>query len=164
MRVRSLWILGMALAIALVAGGARAQTIDEQRDFEKGRYAYRTKNFVDAEHRFRQLLDPATGTLHDKVLVNQARMYWGASLIATGHKAEALEQFDRILTVDPGFDPDPTVFPVEVGDAFIDTRAGYQKRVLEKKEEEARREKKRREDEEAAKKAQVERIDQLEKL
>jgi len=24
------------------------------------------------------------GTLHDKVLVNQARMYWGAALIATG--------------------------------------------------------------------------------
>jgi hypothetical protein len=164
MRARSLWTLGVALAILLGAEGARAQTINEQRDFEKGRYAYRTKDFVDAEHRFRALLDPSAGTLHDKVLVNQARMYWGAALIATGHKPEALEQFDRILTVDPGFDPDPTEFPVEVGDAFIDTRAGYQKRVLEKKEEEARKEKKRREDEEAAKKAQVARIEQLEKL
>jgi len=164
MRVRSPWTLGLALAISMIARGASAQTIEEQRDFEKGRYAYRTKDFADAESRFRKLLDPASGTLHDKVLVNQARMYWGAALIATGHKEEALQQFDKILTVDPSFDPDPTVFPAEVGDAFIDTRAGYQKRVLEQKEEEARRERKRREDEEAAKKAQVARLLQLEKL
>jgi tetratricopeptide (TPR) repeat protein len=164
MRARSLWTLAVALAIALTAGAASAQTIDEQKDFEKGRYAYRTKDFVDADLKFRKMLDPSTGTLHDKVLVNQARMYWGAALIAIGHKPEALEQFDKILTVDPSFDPDPTVFPAEVGDAFIDTRAGYQKRALENKEEEARRERKRKEDEEAAKRAQVARLKQLEML
>jgi hypothetical protein len=164
MRARSLWTLGLALAIAMVARVARAQTIDEQQEFEKGRYAYRTKDFAGAEVRFRAMLDPVSGSLHDKVLVNQARMYWGAALIATGRTPQALEQFDRILTVDPSFDPDPTVFPAEVGDAFIDTRAGYQKRVLEQKEEEARRERKRKQDEDEAKRAQVARLEQLERL
>jgi tetratricopeptide (TPR) repeat protein len=164
MRERSLWTLLVALAILTIARTGSAQTIDEQKDFEKGRYAYRTKNFDDAEHKFKAMLDPVTGTLHDKVLVTQARMYWGAALIATGHKPEALEQFGKILSVDPTFEPDPTVFPVEVGDAFIETRAGYQKRAIEKQEEERRLEKKRKEEDEAAKKAQIERLALLERL
>jgi tetratricopeptide (TPR) repeat protein len=164
MRLLSLSNLAVAVAIVTVAAESGAQTIDEQADFKKGRYAYASKSFDDADALFRRMLDPVSGTLHDKGLVNEARMYWGATLIAKGRKDDALAQFEALLQNDPKYEPDPTVFPLEVGKVFIDAQALNQKRAEALAREEALREKKRREDEEAAKKAQIERLRQLEKL
>jgi tetratricopeptide (TPR) repeat protein len=164
MRLSSLSTLAVAVAIVAVAAEAGAQTIDEQAEFKKGRYAYASKSFDDADALFRKMLDPQTGTLHDKVLVNEARMYWGATLIAKGRKDEALQQFQALLQVDPKYEPDPTIFPLEVGKVFIDAQALNQKRAEALAKEEAAREAKRRADEEAARKAQIERLRQLEGL
>jgi tetratricopeptide (TPR) repeat protein len=161
---RSLSSLAVAIAIVTVAARAGAQTVDEQAEFKKGRYAYEAKSYDDADALFRRMLDPQTGTLHDKGLVNEARMYWGATLIARGHKDEAIAQFDLLLTVDPGYEPDPTKFPLEVGNAFIDTQALYRKKAAALAEEMARRDKLRKEQEEAAKQAQVQRLKDLEIL
>jgi len=164
MRSRAPLLLAVAAAVALITGGAGAQTLDEQTAFKKGRYAYAAKSFDDADAMFRAMLDPRTGLLHDKVLVNEARMYWGATLIARGRKEEAMAQFDALLSSDPKYEPDPTVFPLEVGKAFIDAQAAYKKRLIEAEEEAKLREKLRREQEEAAKKAQIERMRRLETL
>jgi len=164
MRLHALSTLAVAVAIVTVAAEAGAQTVDEQTEFKKGRYAYAAKSYVDADALFRKMLDPKTGTLHDKVLVNEARMYWGATLIATGRKEQAMEQFDALLASDPRYEPDPTVFPLEVGKVFIDAKALYQKRLIEAGEEAERIEKLKREKGEAAKKAQIERLRLLETL
>ena len=164
MRLHALSTLAVAVAIVTVAAEAGAQTVDEQTEFKKGRYAYAAKSYVDADALFRKMLDPKTGTLRDKVLINEARMYWGATLIATGRKEQAMEQFDALLASDPKYEPDPTVFPLDVGRVFIDAQALYKKRLIEAEEEAKLSEKQKREREEAAKKAQIERLRQLEIL
>jgi tetratricopeptide (TPR) repeat protein len=161
---RSLSRLAVVVAIVTFAARGGAQTVDEQAEFKKGRYAYEAKSYDDADALFRRMLDPQTGTLHDKGLVNEARMYWGATLIARGHRDEASAQFDAILTVDPNYQPDPTKFPLEVGKVFIDAQALNTKKAQALAMENARREKLRKEQEEAAKQAQVQRLKDLEIL
>jgi tetratricopeptide (TPR) repeat protein len=161
MRLRSLQTLALALAIALFVDRAGA---DEPSELAKGRYAYGAHSYDDADTAFRAMLDPKTGTVHDSVLVNEARMYWGATLIAKGRSDEAIQQFEAILVVDPKYEPDPAVFPVEVGYAFIDTRARFQERARQLEEQKVQREKLRRDREEAAKKAMLERLGYLERL
>jgi tetratricopeptide (TPR) repeat protein len=147
-----------------VAARGGAQTVDEQAEFKKGRYAYIAKSYDDADALFRKMLDPQSGTLHDKVLVNEAHMFWGATLIIKGKKDEAIQQFDALLKVDPKYEPDPTVFPLEVAKVFFDTKALYEKRAAALAEEEARREKERKEQQEGARRAQIERLRELEIL
>lgn len=161
MRPRSFSTLAVALAIVLFAGRSGA---DEPSELAKGRFAYNARSYDDADAAFRAMLDPKTGTVHDSVLVNEARMYWGATLIAKGRNDEAVQQFEAILAVDPKYEPDPAVFPVQVGYVFIDTRARFQERARQLEEQKAQREKLRKEQEEAAKKAMVERLRYLEKL
>ena len=50
----------MATASTVSAQGAATPT---SADFEKGKNAYATKDFTEAEGRFKTLLDPQTGTL-----------------------------------------------------------------------------------------------------
>ncbi len=161
MRLRSLLTLAFLLAIMPLAGSAGA---DEPSELAKGRYAYSAGSYDDADAAFRAMLDPKTGTLHDGVLVNEARMYWGATLIAKGRTDDAIRQFEAILAVDPKYEPDPAVFPVQVGYVFIDTRGRFQERARQLEEQKAQREKLKKDQEVAAKKAMVERLRYLEAL
>jgi tetratricopeptide (TPR) repeat protein len=153
--------LAFAFAIATLAARVVA---DEPSELAKGRYAYSAHSYEDADAAFRVMLDPKAGTLHDAVLVNEARMYWGATLIALGRSEDAIQQFEAILAVDSKYEPDPAVFPVQVGYVFIDTRARFQEKARQLFEQQAQRDKQRKEWEEASKKAMVERLRQLEKL
>jgi tetratricopeptide (TPR) repeat protein len=161
MRLRSLSTFALVFATAVIAMHAGA---DEPSELAKGRYAYGARSYDDADAAFRAMLDPKTGTLHDSVLVSEARMYWGATLIAKGRTDEAIQQFEAILAVDPKYEPDPAVFPVQVGYVFIDTRARFQERARQLEEQKAQREKLKKEQEEAAKKALLERLRYLETL
>jgi len=164
MRVSSKTALAVGVALVLAGATAWAQTIDEQADFKKGRYAYVSKSYDDADALFRRMLDPVSGTLHDKVLVNEARMYWGATLIAKGRKDDAIREFEALLDSDPNYEPDATVFPLAVGEVFIDAQANNKKKRIAAEQAAKLREEQRREAEEAARKAQIERLRQLEKL
>lgn len=159
--MRSLSTLALALAIVMLAGSAEG---DEPSELAKGRYAYSAHGYEDADAAFRAMLDPKTGTLRDRLLVSEARMYWGATLIALGRNDEASQQFEAILEVNPKYEPDPAVFPVQVGFAFIDARARFQEKARQLAEQQAKREKQRKQWEEAAKNAMVERLRYLEKL
>jgi tetratricopeptide (TPR) repeat protein len=161
MRPRSLLTLALVLAIAPFVRRASA---DEPSDLAKGRYAYGAGGYDEADAAFRAMLAPTTGTLHDSVLVNEARMYWGATLVAKGQTVDATRQFEAILAVDPKYEPDPAVFPVQVGYLFIDTRARFQERARQLEEQKAQREKLKREQDEAAKKAMLDRLRYLETL
>jgi tetratricopeptide (TPR) repeat protein len=164
MRLSSLTNLAVAVAIVASAVDAGAQSLDEQAELKKGRYAYASKNFDEADKMFQRMLDPVAGTLHDKVLVKEARMYWGATLIAKGKKDEALAQFNALLQADPQYEPDPTIFPLEVGTAFIDAQTVSKQRRIEAERQAKLREEQKREQDEAAKKAEIERLRQLETL
>jgi tetratricopeptide (TPR) repeat protein len=164
MRLLSPRNLAVAVAIVAVATEAGAQSVDEQTDLKKGRYAYAAKSFDEADAMFRRMLDPKTGTLHNAVLINEARMYWGATLIAKGKKEEAFAQFDALVQADPKYDPDPTIFPTEVANVFYDAQKLNNERRIQAEEDAKMREKQKKAEEEAAKKAQIERLRQLETL
>ena len=112
----------VALAVACLLVSPRANA-DEQSDFEKGRAAYATKNYEDADRRFHQMLDPAGGTLHDPALISDARMYWAATMFATNRRADAAAILEKLLLARPEYEPDPLRFPQEVINFFIDTRS-----------------------------------------
>jgi hypothetical protein len=137
---------------------------DDQSDVAKARAAYEAKNYDDAERRLRGMLDPDIGTLKDPSLRTQARMYWGATMLALKRREEASAIFEKLLLDDPSYEPDPLSFPSEVIDAFIDTR----KRIIDKinaaKAEQARLAAERRAREEEEKRRAAERLKLLEKL
>src|SRR5208283_2297308 len=82
----------VGLAAPPTAAGAPA-AVDEQAEFEKGRNAYRAHQYEEADGAFLRMLDPNTGTLHDKGLKKQARMYWAATQIALHQDTDASGQF-----------------------------------------------------------------------
>ena len=146
--------------VPVVAPGA----FDEQAEFEKGRNAYRAQKYDEADARFIQMLDPEHGTLHDKVLVRQARMYWAATRLAQHHDEDATGIFETILTEDRDYEPDALAFPTEVVNAFIDTRSKLHAKLEALEREQFRRAAERRAREEAERQKEVARLKMLEKL
>lgn len=151
----------VAVAVFLTAGGVRA---DEQADLDKGRNAYLARQYDEADARFRAMLDPRTGTLHDPVLVTQAYMYWGAVMVAKRRPDDAGKLFEQLLLKDPHYEPDALSFPTEVLDAFSDTRNRIRERLNAAAREAAQREAERRAREEQERRRQVERVRLLERL
>jgi hypothetical protein len=128
----------VAAALAACLTAAPRARADEQSDFEKGRAAYATKNYEDADRRFREMLAPNGGTLHDPALIADARMYWAATMLATGRRADAAAVVEKLLLARPEYEPDPLRFPQEVINFFIDTRTKIIDRINEAKAAAAR--------------------------
>ncbi|HWL85618.1 MAG TPA: hypothetical protein VNO21_07440 [Polyangiaceae bacterium] len=159
--MRSLFA-AFAFAVCLTTGTlARA---DEQSELEKGRNAYLARQYDEADGRFRTMLDPKTGTVHDPSLVSQAYMYWGAVKIAKKSATEAGALFEQLLLKNPQYEPDPLSFPTSVLDAFSDTRSRIRERLNAQAKEAARREAERRVRDEEEKQKQIGRMRLLERM
>jgi len=161
MRVRSLCAAVAASAVFLVSAPSRA---DERSDLDKGRAAYLAKNYDDADKRFRAMLDPQGGTLHDPGYVAEARMFWGATLMAQGKDAEATAVFKALILARPEYEPDPLQIPQNVQNRFYEARSDVSAQLNEEKLKRLREqlEKERKERERKAKEAA--RITALEEL
>jgi hypothetical protein len=141
-----------------------AVTVDEQSEFEKGRNAYRAQKYDEADARFLTMLAPQHGTLHDKVLIKQARMYWAATLLALHHEEDASSQIEIILSEDRDYEPDPLAFPTDVVNTFIDTRARLRAKLEEIEREQYRRAAERRAHEEATRREAAAHLKLVERL
>jgi hypothetical protein len=139
-----------------------APVIDEQTELDKARNAYRAQKYDEADSRFLKMLDPKDGTLHDKVLIKQARMYWAATRIAQHQNEDAAELFHLILTEDRNYDPDPLAFPTDVVNAFLDTRNKYREELEASERDQYRRAAERRKRDEEARQAESARVKLLE--
>lgn len=133
--------IACTLAFLACAGEVRA---DEATDFEKARNVYLAREYREAEARFRAMLDPRLGSLHTPSLRDDGHTYLGATLLALGRKAEALEQFKATLLHNSEYQPDPLSFTTAVLDAFADARNVYHKEILAQKERLAREERDRK--------------------
>lgn len=163
MSARPLSIRVIALFLLAATGVAHAD-VDEQSELDKARNAYLAHQYDEADNRLRMLLDAKSPVLHDRVLVNQAHMYWGAVLIAKKRPAEANEQFEELLLNDPNYEPDPLSFPTDVVNNFIDARAHLRRRLEEMAVVRAKQEAERRKRDEAERKGQLQRLKLLERL
>jgi len=144
-----------ALVGALVVCFAtRTAFADARAELEKARASFLARNWSDAEERLRALLDPRTGTLKERPLISQARMYLGATLLSLGKKEEAKETFEKLVLDDPTFDPDPLSFPSEAINTFIDVRSSLLEQIKTASQNAARLAEERRAREEAEREAQ----------
>jgi tetratricopeptide (TPR) repeat protein len=138
---------------------------DGLADYERARNDYDAGRYAQAADRFQAMVAQGTGSAaNDPVLLEQARMYYAACLIALGKDTEANEAIRGVLLANPSARPDPVVFPRAVADRFTDVREKIRAALDAKAMEDSR--KKRQQDEElkAAREAEKERIRQLEKL
>jgi tetratricopeptide (TPR) repeat protein len=136
---------------------------DAQTEFEKGRNAYLARAYEEASARFRALLEGKSPP-RERQLVAQSRMFWGASLFATGKKAEAIAIFEKLLLEDPEYEPDPLSFPTAVVNEFIDTRARIRQLLRQAAEDAVRREEERKQRELAERTRVASRVAALEQL
>lgn len=112
-------------ATLLFSGAARA---DGRAELEKARVSFLARNWADAEERLRALIDPNTG-LKERVLLSQARMYLGATLLAQSKTAAGKEVFEKLALDDPTFDPDPLSFPGDAINTYIDVRSSLLEQI-----------------------------------
>ena len=156
-------LVGACFVVAL-ASFSRQASSDEQGDLEKGRSAFLARRYDEADARFRAMLNPRTGTLHDSGLVSLARMYWASVMLAQNRPVEASGVLEMLILDDPQFEPDPLSFPSEAINTFIDTRSRIRDRLNAAAREAAAREAARRASEEAHRKLQAARMALLEQL
>lgn len=156
--VLSAFVLAAALTLT---GVARA---DDQAELDKGRNAYLGRQYDEADRRFRDMLDPQHGTIHDPLLVNQAYMYWGAVMVALSKNKDASGIFEQLLKRDGRFEPDPLSFPTAVLDVFSDTKNRMKDQINAAAQEAARLAEEKRKRDEADKMRQAARVAALEQL
>lgn len=135
----------------MLAGGVASA--DGRAELEKARASFLARNWTDAEDRLRVLLDPKTG-LKERVLISQARMYLGASLLAQGKAEPAKELFEKLVLDDPSYEPDPLSFPSDAINTFIDVRSSLLEQIKTATQTAARLAAERRAREEAEREAQ----------
>src|SRR5260221_12508279 len=136
-------LVRLVAACLLIAGTVWA---DDQALFANGENAYKNKDFIEAEARFRAMVDPKSA-VHSPTLLDHAHAYLGGTLIELGRPREqALSEFKAVLLHNPDYDPQKLmVFPTKVLDLFVEARQIYKKEILEEKERRDREDGERRE-------------------
>src|SRR3954454_11431214 len=113
----------LALLIAVTTAVAVARA-DDTTELERGKNSFDAGRYGEGVERFQQMLDPgAKNALSEPALVERARAYFAACLIALGRTEEANAQIEKIFRQDPFYTPDPVVFPGKVLDRFTDIKA-----------------------------------------
>src|SRR3954451_12180732 len=104
--------LALTIAMMTVAAVARA---DDTTELERGKNSFDAGRYAEGVERFQQMLDPgAKNAISEPALIERARVYFAACLIALGRSEEANAQIEKIFRQDPFYTPDPVVFPGKV--------------------------------------------------
>jgi len=137
----------VAFACLTWSGLAKAQLAD----LDKGRSAYIARRYADADAIFKQMF--AAGAPQDPATLTEARMYWGASLVALSRNDEAAKLFLDLLRDRPDYEPDSTRVEQAAINLFYDTKGKY---AAQLNAEEQERQRKLREQQEAERRAREE--------
>lgn len=128
--------IGLTVLLSIAACTlSRAARADEAVEFELGKNRFDAGQYEEALQRFSIMLDPAMPPcekstkkngncrLSDKGLIERARAFAAASLIAQSRKNEADAHIEAIYRSNAAFVPNPALFPPEVIDRFTEVRA-----------------------------------------
>lgn len=150
-------------AITLIAS-VRIAHADDRTEFELAKNPFNAGHYAEAVERFRALLDPSSSTrITDPWLVERARMYLVASLIATDRVKEADAEIETILRQNPTAVPDP-VFPTQVFDRFTEVRERIRVELDQKAREKAKADQERLRIEQEKARREKDRVKELERL
>jgi tetratricopeptide (TPR) repeat protein len=108
------------LALALPPSNANA---DDATELERAKTSYDAGRYAEGVERFKQILSPQSPNgLHDPTIIQRARAYYAACLIALGRDEEANALLETIIRTEPRYALDPVVFPGKVIDRFLDVK------------------------------------------
>lgn len=158
-----LFAASLCLLACLASGVGRAHA-DDLEDFDRARQAYEEGDYGAAAALLEHMVGGEVPRVRNHALALESRKYLAATYLFLGRRAEAEEQFVRLLRAEPDYPLDPAAFPAEVLALFREVKA----RLVAEREAEARR---RAQAAEAAREAELarmiaerERITQLEAL
>lgn len=150
------FVLSVCVGTMLSAVSASASA-DDLQQFELGKNRFDGGEYAKAAERFAAMLDAAlppctqssgSGTtscrLTDVELVERARAYYAASLVALDRNDEADLQIAEILRKNFQFSPDPAAFPQKVVDRFTVVRGRLRQELEAEQERRAQQEREQR--------------------
>lgn len=158
--------LPLILALLCIVSVARAQPtqLSDEAELRRAQTFYDTGKYAECVKEFDVLLGGQTAKLEDPTVLEKARAYYAACLIAVGKNDKAEEQFKSALRANPRMEPDPLVFPQvvldmhnKVRDAMSEELRQLQAADLARKKAEAAKAAAR----EAAERRRVERLEEL---
>lgn len=108
---------------------------DDAQEVELGKNRFDAGQYAEAAKRFTTMLDPAVPPcdkdapkksgrcrITDKELIEQARAFAAASLVALGRVPDADVHIEKLLRANPAYSPNPALFPAEVIDRFTEVK------------------------------------------
>ncbi len=150
------FVLSVCVGMTFSAVSASASA-DDLQQFELGKNRFDGGEYAKAAERFAAMLDAAlppctqsSGSattscrLTDVDLVERARAYYAASLVALDRNDEADLQIAEILRKNFQFSPDPAAFPQKVVDRFTVVRGRLRQELEAEQEKRAQQEREQR--------------------
>lgn len=160
-------------ALSCFAGAARAQPItspptpsqlSDEAELRRVQTYWDTGKYVECVKEFDGLLGGSPPKLKDPTVLEKARAYYAACLIATGKNEKAEEQFKAALRANPRMEPDSLVFPQVVLDVYNKVRDSMSEELKKAQAEELAQkqaEAAARAEREAAERRRVQRLEQM---
>lgn len=114
----------LAILLAVVAAGPRAQAQQTPDPLASAIAAYTDLDYDQAATRFRSALALVGSQRLSDANRARALMYLGATELFRGVRPAAVESFRSLLLLQPRYRPDGVIFPPEVVAVFQETRIG----------------------------------------
>lgn len=150
------FVLSVMVGFALLLE-ARTARADDLQQFELGKTRFNAGEYDRAAERFATMLDPtqppcqsvptdvtSACRLTDPDVIERARTFYAASLVALDRVDDADAQIAEILRKNPQFSPDPAAFPQKVVDRFTIVRAELRQELEAEQEKRAQKEREQR--------------------
>lgn len=114
-----------------------APAMSDEAELARAVELYESGRFVECVGEFEDLLDADGGRkLEQKDVIEKARVYYAACLIATGKKKDAAEQFKQAIRANPTLRaPDSLIFPQTVLDVFFSVRDSMMEEIRKAEDE-----------------------------
>ena len=149
------WLAVLALIGLATLALPRPAAADEFDDFTRAKNAYEAGEYEAAVERFEALIE---GEPKNPALELEAHKLLGVSYLFVGRPEEAERSFLKLLTLSPGYELDPMLFPIEVIDFFTEVKARNDERLAALARARAAEEEARRRAEEEARLAELEKL------
>lgn len=131
-----------ALACCLAAPVARAQPgveLSDEAKLSRGVGLFESGRYAECVTEFRRLLGPGSTELDEPDVIERARIYFAACLMAAGKEKDADDQFREAIRESPQMrGPDRLMFPQEVIDRFLQVRDSMLTEIKKSEEERLR--------------------------
>ena len=126
------WLRAAGFVIALAASSMpRLAAANELDAFQQALRAYDGQEYAVSATLLEALVGGEQPRLQNRALVLESRKYLAASYLFLGRRADAAEQFVRLLREDPVYQLDPLAFPDEVQKAFAEARKTLEQERIE---------------------------------